>query len=127
MGLSITGLRQVLFNNVVELKFARRNPVPGRAATRRMLASLNPQILDSELGRSIFNFKPSVYSLPYNAAALNLLVVFDLFMQDWRAIPVNSTEIIRILPSSPVTEFWKYFNEVLSKMTSAQKAAFMEQ
>ena len=125
MGLTVEGLRQVLVSNVVELKFSRKNLIFGRPPTRRMLASLNLDILNSDLGRSVLNFKPPTHTPAYNASSYNLLVVFDLFMQDWRAIPANNTEIINILPSKP-EEFWEYFNNFLSKMTSIQKATFMD-
>jgi hypothetical protein len=92
-----------------------------------MVASLCTPILDSDLGRSILNFKAPTNSPSYSASNYNLLVVFDLFMQDWRAIPADKTEVIRVLPSSPPSEFWEYFSVSLAKMTAAQKAAFMDQ
>jgi len=125
MGLSSAGLQQLLENNVVELKFTRKNPVAGKPATRRMLASLNPAILDSELGRKIFNFNAPAGKPPYNPNNYNLVVFFDMFMQNWRAIPADSTEVIKLIPSTPIEDFWEYYNDVLSKMSSEQKAAFM--
>jgi len=127
MNLSSSGLRALLQANVVELKFTRRHPRQNRPATRRMIASLNTQILDSDLGRSIFNFRPPTSSPSYRASAYNLLVVFDIFMQDWRSIPVDKTEVIRVLPSDPVSDFWEYFFVSLAKMTASQKAVFMDQ
>jgi hypothetical protein len=125
MGLSSSSLRQLLESNVVELKFTRKKIVPGRTPTRRMLASLNQTILDSNLGRTIFNFKAPTSQPAYNADSHDLVVVFDMFMQQWRAIPANTTEIIRVIPSDPAEDFWTYFNDVLSKMSGDQKAAFM--
>lgn len=127
MKLSDNGLAQLLQANVVELKFVRRHPSSNRPATRRMIASLNSDILDSDLGRNILNFKPPVNRAAYNPSKHKLLFVFDFFMQDWRAIPVDSTEVIRVLPSNPASEFWDYFSTSLAKMTAAQKAAFMDQ
>lgn len=126
MGLSPNGLRQLLSSGVAEIKFVRRHNSPGRPGTRRMLASLNRAILDTENGRSILNFKPPVYPAAYNANNYNLVIVFDLFMQDWRAIPADTVEIIKMLPSNSPEEFWKYFNEVLIKMSASQKADFMD-
>lgn len=127
MNLSLGGLQQLLQNGVVELRFTRRHPVKNRPATRRMVASLSSSILDSDLGRNVLNFKPTSGRIPYNPTSYNLLIVFDIFMQDWRAIPVNQTEVIKVLPSSTLEEFSDYFFETLAKMTSAQKAAFMDQ
>lgn len=127
VNLSSSGLSQLLQANVVELKFTRRHPIAKRPATRRMLASLCSEILDSDLGRTILNFKQPTQSSSYRASNYNLIVVYDIFMQDWRAIPVDKTEVIRVLPSNPPSEFWEYFSTVLVKMTASQKAAFMDQ
>lgn len=126
MILSSTGLRQLLENNVVELKFTRKRIQPGRPITRRMLASLNSTILDSDLGRQIFNFKSPSQAPAYNVSTYNLITVFDLFMQDWRNIPSTNVEVIRVLKCNPPEEFWLYFKEVISKLSAAQKAAFMD-
>lgn len=123
MKLSIGGLKTLCLNNIVELKFARRTRV--MPPTRRMLATLDPFILDSELGRKILNFKPPVKAAPYNAASKGLLTVWDLFFQDWRNIPVEACEVVSTVPSKPPEKFWEYFNNVLGKMTAQQKAAFM--
>ena len=127
VNLSYSGLSQLLSSNVVELKFTRRNPRSNRPPTRRMLASLSTAILDTDLGRSIFNFKPPTAAPSYSASAYNLLVVYDLFMQDWRSIPADATEVVRVLPSNPPSEFWEYFSTTISKMTASQKATFMDQ
>lgn len=126
MSLSRDGLAQLLTANVVELRFVRRNPRAGRSVTRRMLATLNSSILDSDIGRQVLNFKSPSQTPAYNAGAYNLLVVYDMFMQDWRAVPADSAQVIQILPSNPPELFWTYFNEVLLPMTADQKATFME-
>ena len=127
MNLSSNGLASLLQANVVELKFVRRHPVQNRPVTRRMLASLNSAILDSDLGKKVLNFKPPTRSPSYNASQYNLLTVFDIFMQDWRSIPTDKVEVIRVLPSDPVSDFWEYFFSTIVNMTASQKAAFMDQ
>jgi hypothetical protein len=48
-------------------------------------------------------------------------------MQDWRAIPIESANIIEPpIPTRPQKLFWEYYNNVLVKMTSTQKSAFMD-
>jgi hypothetical protein len=126
VSLSASGLRQLLESNVVELKFQRRNPSPGRSSSRRRLWSLNLNILNSEIGQKIFNFKPPTGRSPYSFQANNLVPVFDMFMLDWRAIPAESVNIIQVIPSEPPLKFWEYFDEVLSKMSAQQKAQFMD-
>jgi hypothetical protein len=128
MALSVTGLNTLCLNSIIELKFVRRNKlrIP---PTRRMLCTKNVQVLNSDLGKNILNFVPPTSNPPYNAAAKGLVVVWDLFMQDWRAIPAESCELVKIFKMSTKkeqTEFWRYFDLVLGKMTSAQKKAFMK-
>jgi hypothetical protein len=121
--LSIGGLKQLCQANIVELKFVRRTRVLPR--TRRMLTTLDPLILDSELGRQILNFKPPTKTAAYNAASKGLLTVWDILFQDWRNIPVDACEVVSTVPSRPPEKFWDYFNKVIGKMTAQQKAAFM--
>jgi hypothetical protein len=121
--LSIGGLKILCQTNIVELKFVRRTKVLPQ--TRRMLATLDRKILDSELGRQILKFKPPIKFPSYNAEAKGLLTVWDLFFQDWRNIPVDACEVVSTVPSQPVEKFWEYFDKVLSKMSAQQKAIFM--
>lgn len=123
MKLSIGGLKQLCQTNIVELKFVRRTKVT--PPTRRMLATLDATILNSELGKKVLNFKPPVKTPAYNATSKGLLTVWDLLFQDWRNIPVEACEVVSTVPSRPPEKFWDYFNKVLGKMTAQQKAAFM--
>jgi hypothetical protein len=126
MRLSVSGLRQLCSNHVVELKFNRRHKLPGRPLARRMLCTLDATILDSTLGKEILNFKPPVTNPPYNAAAKNLVVVWDIFFQDWRAIPIETCEVVTATPTRPPEHFWKFFDKSIAKMNPVQKAAFMD-
>jgi len=127
MSLSITGLKSLCSSSIVEVKFVRRTKlrIP---PTRRMLCTLNVAVLNSTLGKNILNFVPPTSEPPYNAESKGLVVVWDIFMQDWRAIPVNSCELVKVFKmgtKNEQTEFWRYFDLVLNKMTAAQKRAFM--
>lgn len=126
MNLSNTALKQLLQNNVVELIFSRRNIRKNRPTQRRMLATLNFNILNSNVGQKVFNFKIPTSYTSYDVNSYKLLTVFDIFMQDWRNIPTDSVNIVQILPSDPVEKFWEYFDNVLSKMSASQKAVFMD-
>jgi hypothetical protein len=128
MALSVAGLKKLCQTGILELKFVRRNKlrIP---STRRMLCTLNFQVLNSELGKQILNFKPPKSSPSYNAESKGLVVVWDIFMQDWRAIPANSCELIKMFKMGTTkeqAEFWRYFDLVLGKMTAMQKKAFMD-
>lgn len=125
--MTVGTLKQACLNAVVELKFVRRNKlrIP---STRRMLCTLDGKILNSDLGKEILNFKPARFSPPYNAESKGLVVVWDIIMQDWRAIPADSCVIVSLIKTQPRQEknFWDYYDKVLSKMNANQKKAFMD-
>jgi len=123
--LSLDGLRQLCSSNLVELKFNRRLKIVGLPPTRRMLATLDAQLLNSTLGKEVLNFKPPVRNAAYNAASKGLLTVWDLLYQDWRNIPIENAFVVSTVPTKPEKTFWEYFDKVLGKMTASQKAAFM--
>ena len=125
MKISVTGLSQLCQTNLVEFKFTRRLRYNGMLPTRRMLATLDGDLLNSTLGKEILHFKPPTHISPYNATSKGLLTVWDLLFQDWRSIPVDSSLVIASVPTKPVEIFWEYFDKVIGKMTSAQKAVFM--
>jgi hypothetical protein len=41
-------------------------------------------------------------------------------------VPVESTEVISVIPLNPEDKFWTYFNGILNNMSAEQKAAFMD-
>ena len=124
MKLSPGGLRSLCEVNVVELKFTRRNQKPGKSPTRRMLATLDADLLNSKEGLSILNFKPPTSAPAYNAESRGLLVVWDIFLQTWRSVPAAGCEIISLIPTRPVEKFWDHFNSSIGNMNAGQKAAF---
>jgi len=128
MKVSIAELTVLLNNSVVEIKFKRRKFKPGWSMNRRMLCTNNGQLLNSVPGRIALNFKPPTRPPPYNASAHNLVIAWDLFWQQYRAISLDYNDVVSALPV--VTEddriqFWQYFNGVLQEMSSSQKTSFM--
>jgi len=127
MRLGSGSLALLLMQNVVELRFKRRKEKNGFSNYRRMLCTNDKNLLMSKLGREILNYNPpSGQGLPYDARNKNLVIAYDIFYQNFRAINCNDVEVISIIKTSPEpTEFWKYFNEKIFPMTSLQKASFM--
>lgn len=125
MKLTLTGLGDLCLKNVVEIKFNRRRPSGYRYPHRRMLCTLDPEILFSDLGKQILNTKTPSNNPAYDAKSKNLLIVWDILMQDWRSIPVESVDVIATVPTTPVEDFWKYFDKVIRKMGSRQKLNFI--
>ena len=127
MKFSLGGLEKLCKENVVELKFVRRNKLR-YPPTRRMLCTLDAKLLNSSDGKKILNFRPPRYAPIYNARSKGLLPVWDIIMQDYRNIPVESVEVVVAISTKDTGQkkFWEYFNKVIGKMSVGQKAAFMD-
>lgn len=120
-----SSLANALSNNVVELKFSRRRPKQNIAATRRMLCTLDFNLLNSEKGFKVLNFKIPNSSSTYNTQNKGLIVVWDILKQDWRTVNTESCQIISTITSTPPETFWEYFETTIGLMSPSQKAAFI--
>ena len=126
MRLGRIALYTLLSTNAAELRFRRRIEKPGYGDYRRMLCTGDKTLLLSAPGKRVLNFIPPNGSLKYNPADKNLVVTWDIFMQNWRMINCNDVDVIAVIKTSPdSTEFWKYFYERLVHMSADQKARFM--
>lgn len=121
---SLNALKNLLRTNVCEIEFFRRRPKEGRSMHRKMMCTLCIQILDSVNGRMSLNYRPPTHLPPYHAESKNLLFVWDIMMQDWRAISLDVCYIINTIPGND--EFWKYFNEKIYPMSPEQKLSYMD-
>lgn len=116
----------LLQTNAAELRFRRRLEKPGFNDYRRMLCTNDKRILQSAPGKQIFNYAPPRGALKYDPASKNLVVAFDIFLQNYRMINCNDVDVIAVIKTSPdPADFWKYFYERLVDMSAAQKARFM--
>lgn len=123
MRVSRTGLQQLLLNGAVELKFNRRHLKQGWPLRRRMLCSLDVKLLNGTQGRYALNFQPAKQQPAYDPNAHNLVCAWDIFMQDWRMIPVETVDVVRVIERK---DFWPFFNDVLAPMGAAEKERFMK-
>jgi len=87
----------MLLAKVCEVKFARRNPKPGRPASRRMLCTNNVQLLNSVEGRTVLNYRPPRQAPDYNPNQENLIITWDILMQDFRTINCDTVDLITTL------------------------------
>ncbi len=113
----------MLLSNVCEVKFARRNPKPGRPASRRMLCTNNVQLLNSVEGRTVLNYRPPRQAPEYNPNQENLIITWDILMQDFRTINCDTVDLITTLEADET--FWVYINEKIAPMSAGEKMAFM--
>ena len=124
MRLSQSSLVQLLNSNAVELVFSRRRPLPGNLS-RRMLATNDSLLLNSTPGQVALNFHGAPGRLKFNPEQKGLIMTWDIFIQDFRLITVESVDVVSVIPTTPPEQFWNYFNNVLAKMPESQKVQFM--
>lgn len=119
-------LDSLLKNNVCEITFVRRRPerAPGRPIVRRMICSNSISLLDSEDGIRSLNFHYPKGPKQIDEAFHNVVVVWDIFMQDYRNVSMEACYLNKSIPANE--EFWKYYNNVLLPMSPQQKLAFMD-
>ena len=116
--IGLSSLKQTLQNNVCEIKFAKRR----EPTFRNMLCTLAQNILNSVNGRTTLNYKPPSGPPKYSPESKNLLLVWDIFMQDWRMVSMDNCDLIKTIPSN---DFWEYFNTNIYTMTVEEKNQFM--
>jgi len=129
LGSQSGGINTLFATHVVELVAVRRNPPPiGRAPTRTFLATNSVTILNSIAGKTALHVKLPTKAPKYNASAYNLITVWDIIMQDWRNVNLNSYNIKAAMPvttEEEVMEFWQFFNDYLSKWSTRKKENFL--
>ena len=123
MIVGLSNLKSMLLDKVCEVKFARRNIKPGRPASRRMLCTNNVQLLNSVEGRTVLNYRPPRQAPEYNPNQENLIITWDILMQDFRTINCDTVDLITTLEADET--FWVYINEKIAPMSAGEKMAFM--
>lgn len=127
MKIGASTLRVLLENNVLEVKFKRRKIKPGSPLTRRMLCTNCPILLRSDAGRQTLNYKSVTGTPNYSPVSKNLVIAWDIFKQDYRAISADNCELISQMPvSGDGKDFWEYFNTTIYPMTPQQKQSFFD-
>lgn len=123
MKASLPTLKSLLLSNVVEIKFNRRRIKPGSPPTRRMLCTNSLSLLNSTEGRLALNYKRAIYMPKFDPNVKDLIITWDIFMQDYRCINMTACDLIQVIPANQ--SFWKFFNEKLAGLSAAQKINFM--
>ena len=79
--------------------------------------------MNSTNGRITLNYRPPKNPKQVNEAADNIIVVWDILMQDYRNVSMDQCDLIQEIPANE--EFWTYFNENIYPMSAEQKITFM--
>lgn len=128
MRVSQGSLMSLTRSAVVELRFVRRRDKPGWSPYRRGLVTNNSQLLNSAPGQMTLHFKPPTYPPPYNWFDKNLVCTWDIFWQDWRMVPAESTDVVTVFPvqtEEDINKWWAYFSMYIHTMSQSDKIAFM--
>ena len=123
MKASLPTLKSLLLNNVVEIKFNRRRLKAGSAPTRRMLCTNSLSLLGSPEGRLALNYKRAINMPKFDPNSKDLIITWDIFMQDYRCVNMVACDLIQVIPANK--SFWKFFNEKLAGLSGPQKISFM--
>jgi hypothetical protein len=128
MYISRQNLKALARTAICEIKFRRRRPVIGKAPFRRMLCTTSPLLLYSVEGRLTLNYRPTSNPPPYNPDAYNLVIVWDILMQDYRSINMSYCNLISKIPvvdPDTIKKFWEYFNKEIFPKSAAEKTQWM--
>ena len=115
-------LDQLLREKVLDVRFSRRLMKDNAPSSRRMLCTKSLEILNSNNGRLILNYKPPTQQPKYDPNQENLVCVWDIFMQDYRMIPVESCTVIEALEPEA---FWEKFNKQYRMMSQSDKTNYI--
>lgn len=93
-----------------------------------MLCTSAQNVLMSLDGRVTLNYRPTTpppYTNPYyNPDTKQLVILWDIIMQDYRAINMSYCNLIAKIPANEV--FWEYFRKEIYPKKANQKMAWMD-
>lgn len=115
-------LESKLLHTVCDIRFVRRHPDSQRPPTRRMICTKSYELLQSVDGRVKLNYRPPIHFTTADPIRQNLVVVWDILMQDYRNVSMDGCTLLQEIP---IADFWKYYNEVLYPMQPEDKIALM--
>lgn len=123
MKVGLGHLKGLLLDNVAEIRFQRRRPGSRDYTYRRMLCTNSADLLTSQNGRITLNYRPATKMPKYNPDAKNLLVTWDIIMQDYRNVNMDNCELLQTIPAND--EFWEWFNLNIYPLTTMQKESYL--
>ena len=115
-------LTAILKSNIAEVRFVKRSNYP--PPTRRMLCTLNWNLLNDMGGRIALKFKPPTQMPAYDYHSKGLVCAYDIFMLDWRMISPETVDVVATIPADPPEVFWEYFEQYLQYMSPQERKWF---
>ena len=94
-----------------------------------MLCTNNDRLLKSIPGHVALGYTPPKgIGLKYNPDDKNLVVTWDIFMQAFRQVPIESVTLISAIPltdTESIDRFWEFFAKRMQNMSAQEKEDFM--
>lgn len=135
--ISRDGLKKLLQNHCVEIKYQRRHPTLESKTCRLFCVSSYPnfhtnKFLASMGAQSAFfhypkGSPPYPPKPPYNPDEKNLVITFSIFDQSYKSVSINRANVIRAFPvdtKENIKKFWEYFNTKITKMSIQERTDF---
>lgn len=124
--LNRTELQRLLQSNICDLLIVRRRPerAPGRPGLRQMLCTNSREILRSENGLRVLNYRGSFDPKQVDERKHNIVVTWDIFMQDYRNVSMDMCYLVQKMPADDT--FWPFFNEKIFPMSANEKMRYMD-
>lgn len=124
-------LENKLRTNVCILYILRRHPIRGLSSYRRMLCTNSYDLLHSFNGKMVLNFRPPRQAPVFNPRQKNLIITWDILMQDWRCINMDECYLNYEYPvttEDQKSKFWdEMFNKTFYLMSSEEKFGWMRE
>lgn len=119
-------LASLLASNVCDILFVRRRPertLHKNKLIRRMLCTNSNSLLNSLNGRTSLGYRPPKGPKKIDEAKHNVVVTWDIFMQDYRNVSMDVCFLVNEFPADE--SFWEYFNENIYPMSAKDKQFYM--
>ncbi|NBW57619.1 hypothetical protein EBR43_07525 [bacterium] len=88
-----------------------------------MLCTSSLSLLNSPEGRIALNYRRAINYPKFDPNVKDLLITWDIFMQDYRCINMKACDLVSVIPANKA--FWKYFNDKLALLSANDKIRFM--
>lgn len=116
-------IQKVFHNNVIELVFKRRTPLPKNKKpghmrkTRRMLCTANWRFIRSPITAKLYKWKkPKHRRGPAYYRNKNLIIVWDIMKADFRIISLDSWRIAGMVPTNTLLDKQKFHLFYMQKL-----------
>jgi hypothetical protein len=88
-----------------------------------MICTKSNYILSSFSARAKLNFRPPKYGgTKFDQKKLNLVVVWDILMEDYRCVPCETVKVMEVVPEK---KFWTYYSNNIEPMNKRSRETYM--